>query len=88
MTEALARLADRISVAFVYGSMARQQEREESDIDVLVVGRATLEDLLGALAKVEASLRRAVNPTVYSVSEFKRKLSEDDLGLGRQLRLK
>ncbi len=72
---ALAPLADRISVAFVYGSMARQQERAESDIDVMVVGRATLEDVLGALANIEASLRRAVNPTVYSVSEFKSKLA-------------
>ncbi len=72
---ALAPLADRISVAFVYGSMARQQERAESDIDVMVVGRATLEDVLAALANIEASLRRAVNPTVYSVSEFKSKLA-------------
>lgn len=75
LRSALAPLADRISVAFIYGSIARQEERGESDIDVMVVGRAMLEDVLGKLASVEASLRRAVNPTVYSASEFKTKLS-------------
>lgn len=75
LRSALAPLADRISVAFIYGSIARQQERAESDIDLIVVGKATLEDVLGKLGNIEASLRRAVNPTVYSAREFKAKLT-------------
>jgi uncharacterized protein len=75
LRSALAAVADRISVAFVYGSLARHEERAESDIDLLVVGRATLEEVLKAIGNIEASLRRPVNPTVYSVSEFKRKLA-------------
>jgi predicted nucleotidyltransferase/DNA-binding HxlR family transcriptional regulator len=72
---ALAPLAERISLAFIYGSMARQEEKAESDIDLLVVGRATLEEVLTHLRDVEASLGRAVNPTVYSLAEFKSKLA-------------
>lgn len=72
---ALAPLADRISIAFIYGSIARQEERSESDVDLMIIGGALLEDVLGKLANVEASVRRAVNPTVYSVSEFKTRLS-------------
>lgn len=72
---ALAPLADRISVAFVYGSFARQEDRAESDVDLLIVGKATLDEALAMLEKVEASLRRAVNPTVYSGHEFKTKLA-------------
>jgi uncharacterized protein len=75
LRSALVPLADRISVAFVYGSIARHEERAESDIDLMVVGRSTLEDVLTGLGNVEASLRRAVNPTVYSPVEFKTKLT-------------
>ena len=74
MRSALGPLADRISLAFVYGSMARQEERADSDIDLMVVGRARLEDVLARLDGIEASLRRAVNPTAYSPGEFKKKL--------------
>jgi predicted nucleotidyltransferase len=72
---ALAAIADRISVGFIYGSMARQEERAESDIDLLVVGNITLEDVLGCVSDVESSLGRAINPTVYSSAEFKIKLA-------------
>ena len=75
LRSALAPLADRISVAFIYGSIARQEERAESDIDMMIVGKANLEDVLGMVGNTEASLRRAVNPTVYSEPEFKKKLA-------------
>jgi DNA-binding transcriptional ArsR family regulator len=76
LRSALAPLADRISVAFIYGSMARGEEKAESDIDLLIIGNATLEEVLGKVATVESSLRRAINPTVYSVAEFKSKLTQ------------
>lgn len=70
----LASLADRIAVAFVYGSVARHQERAESDVDVMIIGTAKLEDVLAKLGNLEALLRRAVNPSVYSPAEFRKKL--------------
>ncbi|HLH06119.1 MAG TPA: nucleotidyltransferase domain-containing protein [Terriglobales bacterium] len=75
LRSALAPLADRISVAFVYGSMARGEETAESDIDLLIVGKAQLEDVIARLGNIEASLRRPVNPTVYSPVEFRTKLT-------------
>jgi predicted nucleotidyltransferase len=75
LRSALAPLTDRIAVAFVYGSIARQEEKAESDIDLMIVGKLTLEDALARLADVEPSLGRAVNPTVYSAAEFKSKLA-------------
>jgi predicted nucleotidyltransferase len=86
LRSALAPLADRISVAFIYGSIARREERGESDVDLMVVGRAMIEDVLGKLAGTEASLRRAVNPTVYSVSDFKTKLSNGNHFLNSVIR--
>jgi len=75
LSSALAPLAGHISLAFIYGSMARQEEKAASDIDLLIVGKVTLEDVLTHLGHVEPSLGRAVNPTVYSVAEFKTKLA-------------
>ena len=83
---ALSKLADRVSVAFVYGSVARQEERAESDIDLMVIGTATLEDVLGVVSGVEASLGRTVNPTVYSTREFKKKLADGNHFLTSVLR--
>jgi predicted nucleotidyltransferase len=71
----LAPLADRISVAFVYGSIARGEEKAESDIDLLIVGQAELENVIAKLGDIEGSLRRPVNPTVYSPAEFRTKLT-------------
>jgi predicted nucleotidyltransferase len=71
---ALEQLSEKITVAFVYGSVARQEETAESDIDVMIVGKAKLDEVLSRLSDVEAALGRPVNPTVYSVQEFKEKL--------------
>lgn len=68
-------LSKRIVVAFVYGSMARQEETAQSDIDVMVVGEVKLEDVLSCLSGVETALGRPVNATVYSIAEFRSKLA-------------
>ena len=38
LRNALAPLADRIRVAFIYGSVARAQARRGSDVDVMIIG--------------------------------------------------
>ena len=86
LRSALAPLSHRIACAFIYGSMARNEEKAESDIDLLIVGKVALEDVLARLSDVEASLGRAVNPTVYSVAEFKTKLGNGNHFLNSVLR--
>ena len=73
---ALEPLSNRARVAFVYGSIARQEERAESDIDLMIIGDIELDDVLVRLQKAETALGRAVNPTIYSIHEFERKLEE------------
>jgi uncharacterized protein len=75
LREALASIAERVAVAFIYGSMAQHKEKAESDIDLLIVGNVTLEDVLGCFSHVELSLGCPVNPTAYSLAEFKAKLA-------------
>lgn len=75
LSTALQPLEGRIRVAFVYGSMARQQESAASDVDLMVIGDATLPEVLEHLSSVERDLARAINPSVYSMTEFLEKLS-------------
>jgi len=67
----LAPLAERISIALVYGSMARGTEKTESDIDVMVVGDVTFGEVVQSLHSAEQELRREVNPSVFPAEEFR-----------------
>ena len=71
---ALAPLADRIRTAFVYGSVAKRTDHVASDIDLMVVGTVSLDEILDAVSSVERHLRRSVNPTIYTPQELREKL--------------
>lgn len=75
LRSALSNIEDRITIAFVYGSFARQEETAASDIDLLVIGTATLDEVLDAVAAAGTSTGRIINPSVYSMREFKPKLA-------------
>jgi len=71
---ALASLGERISAAFIYGSVAKGQDTAASDIDLMVVSDSlTYGEVFGALEDAATRLGRRVNPTVYSRREFARR---------------
>jgi len=72
---ALEGLGQRVRVAFIYGSQARQESRSGSDVDLMVVGEAGFGEVVTALGKAQDALGREVNPTVYSPEEFRDKVS-------------
>jgi predicted nucleotidyltransferase len=71
---ALEGLDKKINLAFVYGSVARSGENENSDVDLMVVGRVDFGAVVSHLADPQKTLNREINPTVYSVKEFQAKL--------------
>jgi len=73
--DALAPLAGRISSAFIYGSMAKGTETAGSDVDVMVVGSVEFDEVAEAVAGIQETLSREVNPSVYSPEEFKTKVA-------------
>lgn len=76
---ALLRYADRISFAFIYGSVAKSTDTATSDIDVMVIAEGlSYSHLFEALTKAEETLGRKVNPTIYSLDEFTKKLLNDN----------
>jgi len=85
LREALEPLADRIQAAFVYGSLARGDERSGSDLDVMIVGEARFAEVVHALAAAQETLRREINPNLYPIREFKAKVAAGDPFLKRVL---
>ncbi len=75
LREALTPFQNVVEVAFVYGSVARATEASESDVDLMIVGNATVKRLASAIRKVERRLGRPVNPSVYREVEFAKKLA-------------
>ena len=75
LRDALHPMRKRIDSAFVYGSVARSTERAGSDVDLMVIGEATLSELSPLLSKAERRLGRQVNATTYSLAEFRKKLA-------------
>lgn len=75
LADALAAISDRIEAAFVFGSVARGDEKPESDVDVLVIGRCDFVSVAEALYPVQPALGREVNPKVFSPTEWHQRLS-------------
>ncbi len=73
----LAPLAAQIKVAFVYGSIAKQQDTASSDIDLLLVSDTlTYGDAILALQDLSAQLGREVNPNIFTPQDFAQRLRE------------
>ena len=72
---ALVSLGSEIQIAFVYGSVARQKERADSDVDLMVLGNASFSDVVSALGPAQTALGREIHPTLFPVSEFRSKLA-------------
>ena len=83
---ALAPVAPQIDLAFVYGSVARQQDTAHSDIDVMIVSASLgYADVFGALEGAATTLGRKVNPTLYSPTEIAKRISLDNSFVTRVL---
>ena len=83
---ALLPLADSIDHAFLYGSMARGDDRSESDIDLMVIGDVPFLGVVSAVSALQETLGREVNPTVFTLKEFRRRIEEGDHFLTRVMR--
>ena len=86
LRRALLPLEDRIVLAFVYGSVAKQADTVHSDIDLLVVSDIlSYQDLLAVLGDSESHLGRKINPNIYTVADLARRRSEDNSFIKRVL---
>ena len=75
LKEALLPFQNRIERAFIYGSVAKNEDTASSDIDLFLlandIGSA---DLYPTLVDLEEKIGRKISLTVYRPTEFSRKL--------------
>jgi len=65
-----------INQAFIYGSFAKGEEREDSDIDLLIIGKVNENKLIEVISKLERKLQREINYAIYGKEDFKKKKEE------------
>ena len=76
IARALSSFQDRIRLSFVFGSTARREQRSDSDIDLIIIGNASLEDVAPGLREVEQELGKQVNAVIYSEEEWRERSHE------------
>jgi predicted nucleotidyltransferase len=64
---------EKIKMAFIYGSFAAKREKGTSDIDLMIIGNPDTSQLNEKIVTLEKRLNREINPTVYSLTEYKAK---------------
>ena len=62
--------SEPIELAFIYGSVARGEETEKSDIDLFVVGEIDEGELHKLISDIENEIRREINYTLMTKREF------------------
>ncbi len=73
---ALAPLTGRIRAAFVFGSVAKQEDTAGSDIDLFLVSEDVgYAEVFGALEALSRQLGRSVNPTIFTTEELARRVA-------------
>jgi predicted nucleotidyltransferase len=70
--------SQEITIAFVFGSIARQEEMAGSDIDLVVIGHLGLREITALLSGLTEKVGREINPHVFSVKEFKKRIARKE----------
>ncbi|HBJ82962.1 MAG TPA: toxin-antitoxin system toxin subunit [Verrucomicrobiales bacterium] len=72
-----------IDLAFIFGSLAADSARPGSDVDLMVLGTASLRTLAPHLRRASAELHREINPHALTPAEWSRRLKAHDVFIRR-----
>jgi predicted nucleotidyltransferase len=86
LRQTLQPVVGEVHTAFLYGSMARGEAREASDVDLMIIGEVKFAEVTRLVRPVEAELGREINPTVFPVGEFCDKVAEENHFVGTVLK--
>ena len=78
LADALSSVEKQIDLAFVFGSLARGDQDSSSDVDMMVVGELGFANVVQLLHPIQQTLQREINPVVYSLEEFRRRVGNGD----------
>lgn len=83
LRKALLPVQEQIDLAFIFGSVAQGKDRISSDVDVMVIGNASFEEVVHSIYASQETLLREVNPVVMPASEFSAKVLQGDRFVSR-----
>lgn len=78
LKDSLAPLADRIQIAFVFGSVASGKQHAHSDLDICILGDVELLEVVKALGPIQESLGREINPVVMDAARYIDQLAQHE----------
>jgi len=68
----------RIQLAFVFGSIAKLEEKAASDVDLMVIGDIGLRSLATLLSGVSEKIGRDINPHTFDDGEFRKRVEKGE----------
>ncbi len=75
-----------IQYTFVYGFIAKGEDTAKSDIDLMIIGdNLAYADMMNRLIPIEKDLQRRINPSIYTLEDFKKKLNQNNSFIMRVL---
>ena len=77
LREALEKIRG-IETGFIYGSFAKDEESAKSDIDLFIVGKINEDKLVMGVGRVEKTVKREINYSLYTKDDLKKKKREKD----------
>lgn len=76
LEEAVVKLGKKIRWGFIYGSIARGEESAGSDVDLMLIGDVTTMGMVPVLRRLEKSVDRQINPTIFTVDDFVKNIAQ------------
>lgn len=67
-----------VQVIFIYGSVASGKADRYSDIDLMIIGEVDLEEISSLISEAERTLNRPINYVIFSETEWKERLTNED----------
>jgi len=75
--EEILETIENINFAFIFGSYAKGQESNLSDIDLFIIGEIDQDVLIRKISALEKELNREINYHIYSLNDFKTKFKKN-----------
>ena len=65
------------SIVYLYGSAARGEDAEDSDIDILLIGKVNREDIIRDINRISEKIQRNINVQIFSPLEWAQMAKKD-----------
>lgn len=69
---------EHIQIAFIFGSIARGEQKGRSDVDLMVIGDLGLRALAKLLSGASEKIGREINPHLFQRDEFRKRVKASE----------